>query len=64
MRTSGLSQQTRREFCTKVAGGVAALGIPGRFTFVQPSEKKLRVAIVGGNFGSTFHFHEHPDCIV
>ena len=26
--------------------------------------KKVRIGIAGGNFGSTFQFHEHPDCIV
>src|ERR1700688_4793912 len=30
----------------------------------QPSGKKLRIGIVGGRFGATFYFHEHPDCIV
>ncbi len=44
--------------------GLAALGISPRFAFVEPAEKKVRVAIVGGNFGSSFFFHEHPNCIV
>lgn len=28
------------------------------------SEKKIRIGIVGGRFGATFQFHEHPNCIV
>ena len=28
------------------------------------SDKKIRVGIVGGRFGATFQWHEHPDCIV
>jgi len=28
------------------------------------SDRKIRVGIVGGGFGSTFQFHEHPNCIV
>lgn len=28
------------------------------------SSKKVRLGIVGGGFGSQFHFHEHPNCIV
>ena len=28
------------------------------------SQKKIRMAIVGGGFGSGFSFHEHPNCIV
>lgn len=27
-------------------------------------EKKIRLAVVGGGFGATFHFHEHPACAV
>ncbi|MDI6828523.1 MAG: Gfo/Idh/MocA family oxidoreductase, partial [Armatimonadota bacterium] len=26
--------------------------------------KKVRIGIIGGRFGSTFQFHEHPNCIV
>ncbi len=28
------------------------------------SPRKVRVGIVGGRFGLTFQFHDHPDCIV
>src|SRR5207245_6911667 len=28
------------------------------------STRKLRMAIAGGGFGSTFFFHQHPNCIV
>src|SRR5213595_2728941 len=28
------------------------------------SGRKIRIAIAGGNFGSTFFFHQHPNCIV
>jgi predicted dehydrogenase len=27
-------------------------------------ERRLRVGIVGGGFGTSFQFHEHPNCIV
>jgi len=27
-------------------------------------DKKIRVGIVGGRFGATFQWHEHPNCIV
>ncbi len=32
--------------------------------FEQTSDRKVRVAIVGGGFGRAFHFHEHPNCEV
>ncbi|MCL6520322.1 MAG: Gfo/Idh/MocA family oxidoreductase [Armatimonadetes bacterium] len=28
------------------------------------SSRKVRIGIVGGRFGSTFQFHEHPNCTV
>src|ERR1051325_2995263 len=30
----------------------------------KSSDKKIRMAVVGGGFGSTFHWHEHPQCVV
>ncbi len=29
-----------------------------------PPDRKLRMAIVGGGFGTSFQFHEHPNCVV
>ncbi|MEK7404747.1 MAG: Gfo/Idh/MocA family oxidoreductase [Acidobacteriota bacterium] len=26
--------------------------------------RKIRLAVVGGGFGATFHWHEHPNCVV
>lgn len=28
------------------------------------SDKKIRIGVVGGRFGLSFHWHEHPNCIV
>src|SRR5213080_2285192 len=28
------------------------------------SSRKIRIAIAGGGFGSTFFFHQHPNCVV
>ncbi len=41
-----------------------AAGLAGRFAFAAPSEKKLRIGVVGGSFGAGFFFNEHPNCIV
>jgi len=49
---------TRREF---LAAGAA---VTARFAFAQPADRKVRIGIVGGRFGATFYFHEHPNCIV
>ena len=49
----------RRDFL-----GTSGAGLLGRFAFAEPSERKVRVGIVGGSFGATFFFHEHPNCAV
>jgi len=28
------------------------------------SDKKIRIGVVGGRFGCSFHWHQHPNCIV
>jgi predicted dehydrogenase len=28
------------------------------------SRRKIRMGVVGGGFGATFHWHEHPNCVV
>ena len=30
----------------------------------EPPPKKIRMGVVGGNFGKAFFWHEHPDCVV
>ncbi|AWI10496.1 Gfo/Idh/MocA family protein [Ereboglobus luteus] len=49
--------------------GIAAAGVAcltPRFAFAgEPaSSRKLKIGVVGGGFGRTFHFHEHPNCTV
>jgi predicted dehydrogenase len=59
------SNSSRRGFLKR--GGVAAVGmsLPLHQSFASvASSKKLRIGIVGGRFGCSFQFHEHPDCIV
>ena len=57
---SGLN---RRKFLSTTATALAALPI---FSFAgqSVSDRKIRIGIVGGRFGSSFFFHEHPNCIV
>jgi len=59
---------TRRKFL-ELSGSAALLATTGLLTKAgraYPSEttKKIRLAVVGGNFGATFHWHEHPHCVV
>ncbi|MCX6376489.1 MAG: Gfo/Idh/MocA family oxidoreductase [Armatimonadetes bacterium] len=62
---------SRREFLRRT--GLAAAGFalaPGivnarnREGLTMNSDKKIRIGVVGGNFGCSFQWHEHPNCIV
>lgn len=54
---------SRREVLKLGAGTAlaASLGTGGRGF---AASKKIRMGIIGGRFGTSFQFHEHPDCIV
>lgn len=55
----------RRNFIKTSSIAALGLGIAGNpFRAVNSAPKKLRIGIVGGRFGCSFQFHEHPDCIV
>ncbi len=62
------SAVSRRLFLKAAGGGVtlagAALTFSAGLHASEQPKQKLRVGIVGGRFGATFQFHEHPDCIV
>ena len=56
---------TRRSFVKQAAASATGFALSSRFGFVQQtSDRKIRIGVVGGNFGSSFFFHEHPNCIV
>jgi predicted dehydrogenase len=42
----------------------ALLGAAVSLPAFAAGAKKLRVGVVGGRFGATFHWHLHPDCVV
>jgi predicted dehydrogenase len=47
--------QTRRTFLAQAASTAGA---------ALATDRKVRLAVVGGGFGASFHFHEHPNCVV
>jgi predicted dehydrogenase len=60
-----VSHTSRRHFLK--VGGTAVAGIAltnNRLFAADTSPKKIRIGIVGGRFGASFQWHEHPDCIV
>ena len=56
----------RRKFLNMAGATAVTLGISPRFAFAgnPTSDRKIRIGIIGGRFGSSFYFHEHPNCIV
>ncbi len=58
----------RRAFLTQSALSAAALAsaaaAPAGSAAPADSSKTIRIGVVGGRFGSQFHWHEHPNCTV
>jgi predicted dehydrogenase len=69
MKTGNPAKQNalnRRRFISMAGLGATALTVTPHFTLpgIQPGLRKVRIGIIGGGFGTSFYFHEHPDCIV
>ena len=71
------SHFSRRNFLGKIAAGSLGISVSGSITgnlnakqlkrsgfWESKSDKKIRIGIVGGGFGSSFFWHQHPNCIV
>ncbi|WP_245189495.1 Gfo/Idh/MocA family protein [Lunatimonas salinarum] len=54
----------KRTFLKAMGLATAGLSLTPNLTFATPTDRKVRVGIVGGRFGTSFSFHEHPNCIV
>jgi predicted dehydrogenase len=48
---------------TALAASVGMLTHVGR-AYPAGTDKTIRMGVVGGGFGATFHWHEHPNCVV
>jgi predicted dehydrogenase len=63
------SRLSRRSFI-EVSGAAAALIAGGDLltragrAYPQETGKTIRLGVVGGGFGASFHWHEHPNCTV
>lgn len=59
------SATSRRAFLKTAGVGAVALALPGYLSAAGYSpQRKVKIGIVGGRFGLSFYFHEHPACIV
>ncbi|MGI6456606.1 MAG: Gfo/Idh/MocA family protein [bacterium] len=55
------SSLKRRTFLMGMAGVSAAAQLS---TFASDQQPKIRIGVVGGGFGCSFYWHEHPNCTV
>lgn len=56
---------TRRVFLQTTGAAVPATMLGAQVEFGQAratGRRKIRLAVVGGGFGASHHWHEHPDC--
>jgi predicted dehydrogenase len=60
---------SRRSFLER-SGAAAAMIATGDLlvragrAYPQETGKTIRMGVVGGGFGATFHWHQHPNCVV
>jgi len=59
---AGLSRRNFLKRTSLTLGGLSLATSPA--LAVDTAPKKIRIGVVGGGFGCSFQWHEHPDCIV
>jgi predicted dehydrogenase len=56
---------SRRTFIKRSGYALAGTMLASqRALAVNSAPKKVRIGVVGGGFGASFQWHEHPDCVV
>lgn len=55
---------SRRDFLASVGVAGAALSVSRALPSQEPPPRRVRIGVVGGNFGAAFHWHEDPGCEV
>lgn len=59
------THRSRRTFLKTGAASLATLAYSAQRAFpADTAPKKIRIGVVGGGFGCSFQWHEHPDCVV
>jgi predicted dehydrogenase len=57
--------KSRREFLKRAGGVLAGTVLASKGVLaVNTAPKKIQIGVVGGGFGTSFQWHEHPDCVV
>ncbi len=56
---------SRRDFIKRSGYALAGTMLASQGVLaVNTAPKKIRIGVVGGGFGTSFQWHEHPDCVV
>jgi predicted dehydrogenase len=56
---------SRRDFIKNSGYALAGTMLASKGVLaVNTAPKKVRIGVVGGGFGTSFQWHEHPDCVV
>jgi len=55
---------SRREFVKRSGMSIASAALVSKLAYSAPVDKRVRIGVVGGGFGCSFQWHEHPDCKV
>ena len=60
------NQVSRRNFIGMIGTAAGAVCLSPRFAFagLPVSTRKIKIGVVGGGFGRSFYFNEHPNCTV
>ena len=71
MKTNNPDSALNRRKFVKMAGiSATGLAVLPHFAFTGisynplQSDRKIKIGVVGGGFGTSFYWHEHPNCIV
>ena len=63
--STGARNCSRREFLCKGGVALTATVVAARHLYAaDTARRKIRIGVVGGGFGCSFQWHEHPDCTV
>ncbi len=56
---------SRRDFLKRTGATIAGIPLVARSAMAgSVSRKKVRIGVVGGGFGRSFQWHEHPEFVV
>lgn len=59
------NETSRRRFLQQTGTTVAGVALgSSSLLAARSAPKKIRIGVVGGGFGCSFQWHEHPDCVV